>query len=245
MLTILGHLGLGDQIVLNGLIRHFAETEDCVIIFSKKSHVPSVEFMYKDIADKLRIISLEGNPTTDDMLKHAEGKILPLGVHSIDHNTFSNIIIGPYSKYMNWVCLLYIQAGLHPNTMYKKFKVVRDKSRELKPPDKPYIFIHDDAQRGRDIKVETDKEIYRPAVSKVNPDGSFQFDNFNIFDYLTIIENASERHMMNSSYNWLIEIMGIGDKNTNFFHLNVGAHDYFPEHNTRTTCTADLWTIVT
>lgn len=244
MLTIIGHLGLGDQIVLNGLVRHFANIEDCVIIFSKMSHVPSVEFMYRDISDKIKVIGLEGNPNTNDMLKHSQGKVLRLGVHSIDPITFSNIVAGPYSLYMNWVCLLYIQAGLHPNTMYKKFKIVRDTSIEFSPPEKPYIFIHDDTQRGRNIKVDTDKEIYRPTVSKVNADGSYVFDNFNIFKYLTILENASERHMMNSSYNWLVEIMEIGDKTTNFFHLNIGAHDYFPEHNTRTLCTEELWTIV-
>jgi len=244
MITILGHLGLGDQIVLNGLVRHFAETEDYVIIFAKRSHVPSVSFMYRDISEKVRIIGLDGSPTTTDMIQHASGKILPLGVHSMDPITFSKLIAGKYCSYTNWPSMLYIQAGLHPNTMYKKFKVVRDKSRELLSPTKPYIFIHDDAQRGRNIKVETDKEIYRPTVSKVNSDGSYEFDDFNIFDYLTIIENASERHMMNSSYNWLVEIMEIGDKTNNFFHLNIGAHDYFPNHNTRTLCTQDLWTLV-
>jgi hypothetical protein len=49
---------------------------------------------------------------------------------------------------------------------------------------------------------------------------------------------------MNSSYNWLVEIMEIGNKSNNFFHLNIGAHDYFPEKNTKTLCTADLWTFI-
>jgi hypothetical protein len=153
--------------------------------------------------------------------------------------------MGKYSEYINWVAMMYIQAGLNPNTMYKKFKIVRDKSRELLPPDKPYIFVHDDKQRGREIKIHgSEKEIYRPIVSKALPDGTYEYDDFNIFDYLTIIENAKERHMMNSSYNWLVEIMEIGNKSNNFFHLNIGAHDYFPEKNTKTLCSADLWTFI-
>lgn len=247
MLTILGHIGLGDQLVLNGLVRHFAEIEDCVIIFAQKSHMQTMEFMYRDILDKLKIIPLEGPGyrTTQAMLIHAKGKILPLGIHSMNQQLFNQLVIGEYSLYINWVCMLYIQAGLNPNTMYKKFKVYRDKTRELKPPDEPYIFVHDDQQRGRNLHIKTDKKIYKPSISKVNPDDSFECDNFNIFDYLTIIENASERHVMNSCYLWLIELFNIGNKGTNFFHFNVGAHDYFPEQNTRTTCTADLWTIVT
>jgi hypothetical protein len=244
MLTILNHIGLGDHLVLNGLVRHFAEIEESVTIFAKGSHVPSVKFMYRDISEKVNIITVSNSCTTAEMMQHARGRVLKLGVHATPHNLFEELVMGRFSDYTNWVCMMYIQAGLNPNTMYKKFKIIRDKSREFLPPDKPYVFVHDDAQRGRKINITTDKEIYRPSVSKVLPDGGYEFDDFNIFDYLTIIENARERHMMNSSYNWLVEIMSIGDKTTNFFHLNIGAHDYFPEKNTRSLCTSELWTVV-
>lgn len=245
MLTILNHLGLGDQIVINGLVRHFAEIEDCVQIYAKKSHVPSVRFMYRDLGSKVVVVPVNGPCHTADMMQFAKGRVLKLGVHGTPHQLFSDLVMGKYSEYINWVAMMYIQAGLNPNTMYKKFKIVRDKSRELLPPDKPYIFVHDDKQRGREIKIHgSEKEIYRPIVSKALPDGTYEYDDFNIFDYLTIIENAKERHMMNSSYNWLVEIMEIGNKSNNFFHLNIGAHDYFPEKNTKTLCTADLWTFI-
>ena len=245
MLTILNHLGLGDQLVINGLVSHFAEIEDCVQIYAKKSHVPSVRFMYRDLGSKVVVVPVNGPCHTADMMQFAKGRVLKLGVHGTPHQLFSDLVMGKYSEYINWVAMMYIQAGLNPNTMYKKFKIVRDKSRELLPPDKPYIFVHDDKQRGREIKIHgSEKEIYRPIVSKALPDGTYEYDDFNIFDYLTIIENAKERHMMNSSYNWLVEIMEIGNKSNNFFHLNIGAHDYFPEKNTKTLCSADLWTFI-
>jgi hypothetical protein len=50
--TIVHHLGLGDQIMLNGMVRHFAETDN-VVIFVKRCHEESVRFMYRDIADKV------------------------------------------------------------------------------------------------------------------------------------------------------------------------------------------------
>jgi hypothetical protein len=201
--------------------------------------------MYRDLGSKVVVVPVNGPCHTADMMQFAKGRVLKLGVHGTPHQLFSDLVMGKYSEYINWVAMMYIQAGLNPNTMYKKFKIVRDKSRELLPPDKPYIFVHDDKQRGREIKIHgSEKEIYRPIVSKALPDGTYEYDDFNIFEYLTIIENAKERHMMNSSYNWLVEIMEIGNKSNNFFHLNIGAHDYFPEKNTKTLCSADLWTFI-
>ena len=81
MLTILNHIGLGDQLVINGLVRHFAEIEDVVTIFAKRSHIPSVEFMYRDISEKVKVIAVESSCTTTDMLQLATGRILQLGVH--------------------------------------------------------------------------------------------------------------------------------------------------------------------
>ena len=56
--TILHHLGLGDQIMLNGMVRHFAETDN-VVIFAKRCHEESVRFMYRDIQDRVEIILLD------------------------------------------------------------------------------------------------------------------------------------------------------------------------------------------
>jgi hypothetical protein len=52
MITILHHLGLGDAIMLNGMVRHFAEDEE-VCIFVQKHHLESVQFMYRDIGDRV------------------------------------------------------------------------------------------------------------------------------------------------------------------------------------------------
>ena len=56
--TIVHHLGLGDQIMLNGMVRHFAEKEH-VYIYCKNCHEDSVKFMYRDICDKVTLILVE------------------------------------------------------------------------------------------------------------------------------------------------------------------------------------------
>ena len=244
MITILPHLGLGDQIITNGLVRHFAEQDD-VTIFVKHSHERSVAFMYRDLGARVKIVRLEKDDR--EMLSYVQshpiecGKVLALGAHGMSGQQFQLLIHNPYTS---WLCVFYLQAGLNPNTMYRKFKVDRDHSKELPAPNEPYVFVHDDAQRGRVIEVDTTLKVVRPKISNFIGNGAFEDDGFNIFDYMTIIENAQERHMMNSSYSWLVELFNIGDKGSNFFHMNVGAHDYWSPEQTKTFYTDDLWTFV-
>jgi hypothetical protein len=244
MITILPHLGLGDQLILNGLVRHFAEQDD-VTIFVKHSHERSVAFMYRDLGTRVKIIKLEKDD--GEMITYVQthgdvcGKVLALGAHAMPGADFQRLSLSPFTT---WLCVMYLQAGLNPNAMYRKFKVDRDRSREFPAPDEPYVFVHDDEQRGRVIKLDTTLKVVRPKVSKFMANGMFQDDGFNIFDYMTIIENAQERHMMNSSYSWLVELFDIGDKASNFFHMNVGAHDYWSPEQTKTFYTDDLWTFV-
>ena len=49
---------------------------------------------------------------------------------------------------------------------------------------------------------------------------------------------------MNSSYAWLIEMMKLGDKKTNFFHLNVGVHPQYTPNIVKTVFSDDVWTFV-
>ena len=61
-ITILHHLGLGDQIMLNGMVWLFAETNH-VNLLIKNTHEESVKFMYRDICDKVTLIPLDNtNP---------------------------------------------------------------------------------------------------------------------------------------------------------------------------------------
>ena len=43
------HLGLGDHIILNGLIRNIVDTKSIYFIFCKKQNIDSIEFMFNDL----------------------------------------------------------------------------------------------------------------------------------------------------------------------------------------------------
>jgi hypothetical protein len=236
-ITILHHLGLGDQIMLNGMVRHFAENEN-VNIFVKQNHEKSVEFMYKDIRDRVNIIPLDNVNPSYIRSKIPEGSIvLPLATYGMNDATWN-----VYTSATNWAHGVYLQAKVNPLYMYTKFKVIRNNSIQITPPSKDYIFVHDDNERNTCINVKTDMFVYKPD-SKLVSTHFYQCDDYNIFDYIHLIENANEVHCMNSSYAWLIEMMKLGNKKTNFFHLNI-SHLYYKPDIVKTVFSDHVWSFV-
>lgn len=240
--TIVHHLGLGDQIMLNGMVRHFAET-DTVVIFAKRCHEESVRFMYRDIQDKVEIILVDDtNPST--VWSQVKGTVIPLATYGMDDQSWAFMTQGQGSVMSNWAHGVYIQAGVNPKYMYSKFKVIRDPSKEFTIDEKKYIFVHDDPERDRVIHVDTDKFIYKPDSKVVDRRQEFfKCERPNIFEYISVIENADEVHCMNSSYNWMIELMKIGTPKKNFFHLDI-AHKYYGPRTVKTVFSDEVWTFV-
>ena len=232
MITILHHLGLGDHIMLNGMVRHFAE-RDTICIFVQKKHEPSVKFMYRDIEHKV-IIKTVNTTNAQEMWSQVEGSVLSLATYKLPTNVWNFITSDIPSDMINWAHSVYIQAGISPKFMYSKFKVIRDKTQEINCDTTDHIFIHDDESRGMHIKVSGDNifKITQEVLSK----------NSNIFDYLTIIENAKEVHCMDSSYAWMINLMNIGSATKNFLHVDVKGN-YTPKM-VKTVFDHDLWTYV-
>ena len=181
--TIVHHLGLGDQIMLNGMVRHFAETDN-VVIFVKRCHEESVRFMYRDIADKVELILVD-NTNAQEIWSKVKGDVIPLATYGIDDNGWKFMTQGQGSVMTNWA-----------------HSKLTDKNQEF-----------------------------------------FQCERPNIFEYLGVIENADEVHCMNSSYNWMIELMNIGTPKKNFFHLDV-AHKYYGPKIVKTVFSDEVWTFI-
>lgn len=238
-ITIIHHLGLGDQIMLNGMVRHFAEVRK-VNIFVKNCHEESVRFMYRDIEHKVNLILLDTTEPGEIREKlPIDSHILPLATYAMENESWHI-----YAKMTNWAHGVYLQAGVNPLYMHTKFKVVRTITSELEPPVRDYIFVHDDVERDRVINVTSDLTIYRPKTKVIDKNHEFfECEHPNIFKYLSIIENAKEVHCMNSSYNWMIELMTIGTPRKNFFHLGV-AHLYYDDDLVKSVFTDRVWTFV-
>lgn len=201
------HMGLGDIILCNGLIRNICKKFDKVATFTKPEYETSVKFMYRDLKN-LEIISKEED-LVDSFLNEIplEEKIIVgfgnLGVYTTQNISFDEGF--------------YRVVGLKFDRRWSDFYVERDLKTEkeffknLGLKKNEYIFVHDDASRGCKIKenyLPSDVKIFRPDKSRDN-----------IFDYCTVISNAKEVHVMDSSFKHLIDSIDL-NKNL-FYHIYV------------------------
>jgi hypothetical protein len=187
-LIIHHHLGLGDHLVCNGLVRHYATGRRRVGLCCKPHNMASVAFMYRDLA-QLELLSATDDRQAAALLAAVpESARLTIGFEKLDSRDF--------------VEAFYRQAGLARSMRYDGFHVERDPAREeacfqrLVGDRTRYLFLHDDASRGFEIdprRIESRLPVVRPAGAD------------SIFDYAAIIERATEIHCIDSSFANLVE----------------------------------------
>lgn len=195
MINIYHNLGLGDHIVCNGIIRHYAELYNRVNIYCKPHNEHSVKAMYADDAN-IKVIALpqkdiESIPKYDNWViarSKADGE------YSFDEE-------------------MYIKARVPFDHKWTKFQIPRniDREKELSNKlgikgNKDFIFIHD--KESMPIHITTD-------IATVCPDNL----DYAITDYLYILENAKEIHCIDSAFLNLVDCYGI-DSDL-YFHKSV------------------------
>ena len=223
-MILVNHMGLGDHISLNGMVRLLSEKnqDDNINIVVLQNHKDTIEYMYRDLKN-IKIIYIDNVE-----IKHIQSQIINNIVKSEKLYPLSSY--NPYYPIPSWAALMhakiptvtnwaiapYIQMGINPYYMHTKFHVERDEELEdeifkkYAPKDKDYIFIHDKKNK---IKPETDLEIVRPSD-----------DVTNIFAFLKLIDKAKEIHCVNSSFAWLIELTKIGGKKIMYTRYSADHH---------------------
>jgi len=211
MLYIYTHQGLGDQIICNGLVRHFASLEGQLTIFTKTHYESNVKWMYRDNPN-IHIISLDGD---NEMVEYInQNRVLPntliVGFDGLRYERMA-FPTKTFDEEFYEIC------GLPFDFRFSKFEFVRDSEREkmayefVNPSNEPYIFVHGDVDR---TKIRSDLKIIE------NP------QDFLILDLLYILENAEEIHLMESSIKCLVNSYDF-TKPKLFFHRYVrGRNDY-------------------
>jgi hypothetical protein len=210
MKYIYHHLGLGDHIICNGLVRHIKNFEDVVYVFCKPHNTKNVEYMYRD------------NPNI---------KILSVGedidvISYINNNNIQNdiIVVGFTGENQDEVSsfdeAFYFQHKIPFSKRFDDFYFERDFEleqnivKELNPNNEKYIFTHN-----IDIsKINTNFKIIDNPV------------NYSIFNLISLIENAEEVHLMESSIKNLVNSYKM-EKPKFFYHQYV--RNYTPYLNTK------------
>jgi hypothetical protein len=201
-IIIFPHQGLGDLLICNGIFREFAKKKIKVFVMVKKSSALQAGVMLQDISNIRLLIFVD---QLELMIVHLINFLALLNFEVIRLGSYGSNFI-PIGTRVDQS--FYDQAGLSLDLRWDNFIFARDRDKEqllysLLVKSQPYIFLHEDQKRDMVINrnlIDTQSPVVEPL-----PEG----EGFTIFDYLKIIENASEIHVIESSFAHLIESVGI------------------------------------
>jgi hypothetical protein len=205
MKYIYHHLGLGDHIICNGMVRHYKEIYGEVTVFCKPHNYENVKYMYRD--DKNITVLPVGEDWDVNMYifkNKIENDVIKIG--------FDKLGNFPTTKFDE---SFYKIADIPFEYRFSKFSFLRDSDREneafnyVNPNNEEYIFVHGNVDR---TKIRSDLKIIE------NP------TKFGVFDILKIIENATEVHIMESSIKCLVNSY-IFEKPAFYYHQYVRGYD--------------------
>lgn len=191
-MIIYHHLGLGDHLICNGLVRHFAE-DSRITLLCKQHNFKNVSFMYRDNTN-ISIIAVRDDQEANEFCKkQQETKVLRIGF-AVGGKRYYNCL---------WDENFYRNARIDFNYSWSKFFLKPDlesceKTYQLfNSNDEPYIFVHNIDS------TQTDRINY----SIINPNKKIILSDPNIdfFDYYTIIQRASEIHCIDSAFKHLVD----------------------------------------
>lgn len=181
-IVIYFNLGMGDGIVCNGILRHYSQTHN-VFALSKRHNTPTLSFMTHDDRN-IEWLIVDDDRDAIEFCKHVEKlKFQVLNISMFGPKPFSP---------KEWDKCFYRNAGVPFEDRWDKFKVVRQPTRELKPPEGEFCFVHQDQHRGFIIDH---KRLPDMPIVFANPDKTQ-----NLFDWTAHLEKATELHLMESCF---------------------------------------------
>ena len=199
------HLGLGDQIICNGLLRYLyqeSKYKECIVP-SYRRNVSSLKRMFSDLKN-LVILPVGDDSEADfwaNRFRNENCDVVEVGI------TGPEIPIPPNIKGFDQI--FYLQARVQYENRWNLFHIPSDEKKQKETLDimnirqynNGYVFVHDDASR--ELIIKSDK---LPALPVVRPDHKLgRKSNISIFDYKEVIAHASEIHCMDSSFAALID----------------------------------------
>lgn len=217
---ILGHLGLGDHILCNGIYRHFSKISQKVVIPVKKHNLHSLQMM---LFDRKNVEFFVINDTNNlrkiaDSINHIFGnthKIVKIGYFGDEFLTDNNV---------NYDENFYLQAGVPFTNRWDdfEFSINQKNANEIVKsnlqPEK-FAFVHDDEPRNFKIAqtyLSSSKVCIRPRHDL--------HATYSIFDYFPVIKLADEIHCIESSFAALID--SIDTNGTLFCHRYARPETY-------------------
>jgi hypothetical protein len=185
------HLGMGDNIVHNGMIRKIAQDNPGYQIYTaaKEHYFKNVEFMYRD-NDNITVISVDGDRGMNLHLRDVKyDKIITS--HFADNNSLH------YETYFDDA--FYMLVGIDTKVKTEYFHIDRDYDRENEVYDElitkngitDYVFVHEKTEE----RILIDRNRLEPNLPVIVADRKY-----GIFELLKVIENAKSVNVVSSSF---------------------------------------------
>lgn len=194
MIFVLPHQGLGDHILCNAIYRNLSNKYRIVVIVVRLRYYGEVKYMLRDLANIYFMIV--PNFKYWFFIKRIKQLIQFFQLRSLFLGTYGEKFFLNALRFDN---NFYFQAKIDFDSRWSKFKVIHNLKREDEVMDKlvankrNYIFLHEDISRGYLIdrtRIKSDLPIVTPLESR----------EFSLFDYRAVLQNASEIHVIESSF---------------------------------------------
>lgn len=193
------HLGLGDHIICNAIVRKYANEYDKIYLFVKPHNYESIKFMYRDL-NNINFLIGDDNFAEKNVLNK---NIIKIGFDKLNRN-------------IKFDRSFYEQVQMDFSKRWDNFYFKRDLNREssifkyYSIEENNYVFLHDDIDRSFKIpNINKELNIIRPEKNLTD----------NIFDYCYLIENAREIYCIDSSFKLLADSINLKTDKL-FYYLN-------------------------
>lgn len=213
------HLGLGDAIILNGLIRHYCNEYDSVILFCKEPYYESIKWMFRDIKNlTYHVVTFHsGDSEIQNFItsNNLENKVIKFGFEKLAELC---------SKGESFYDAFYLMHNFTPEFRFHNFYYERDLEIEnyifnkLNPDNEKYIFVIDDGNHHiGNLKIPQGRLPTKYKI--INYDKSLNYDDtrFLMFNYYKILENAEEIHTLETAFFEFIRSINI-EKSKVYIH---------------------------
>jgi hypothetical protein len=197
------HLGLGDLVICNGLVREYAKKFRLVFLPCKEHNLTPVRWMFSDIQDRVIIVPVLDDADAENLVSASKSPVFRLGKFT-----------GGFKREdLTWMEEFYANADLPYSKALENFHVprkedverdilLRSKETHFGTPQK-HVFVHD-VYPEHPLRQEFLEDFAKRGLEVIKSDYSL---TDNIFDYMGILETAEEIHCMSSCFICLVDCM--------------------------------------
>lgn len=182
------HLGLGDHLTCNGLVHSLAEKYRTVYLICKEKNQKTVRHLYHDF-NNIIVVPISKEPDSIvDFSQKINTPILKVGFEHVDPSKFER----SFYEQLDIPFEAKVTKFVFPKNMTGS-KTLYDKV--VNEIGKHYVFVHDESSSGKySLNIETVLPVFTAKMS----------DTDDILDYVDLLCNASEIHVINSGVYHLI-----------------------------------------